>query len=184
MASNNSKQLYSILNTLTCKSNKLILPSDTPVNVLPDKFNSFFVDKISKLRNNLDSVNTALPTEHVTFSDMPLSSFSSVNEDYVKSIIMKSKKIFCELDSLPGNVFIQCVDTLLPYMTSIFNASLESGVFPVDFKDSLITPLIKQPSLDCNILKNYRPFLICLSFQKFLKILFLSKLLTIFMLIF
>ena len=70
---------------------------------------------------------------------------------------MRSKKSFCELDSLPGNMFMQSVDTLLPYITHIFNDSLNSGVFPLDFKDSLVTPLIKKPSLDCNILKNYRP---------------------------
>ena len=52
---------------------------------------------------------------------------------------------------------MQCIDILLPYMTSIFNDSLNTGVFPCDFKDSLVTPLIKKPSLDCNVLKNYRP---------------------------
>ena len=52
---------------------------------------------------------------------------------------------------------MHCIDTLLPFMTSIFNDSLNAGIFPVDFKDSLVTPLIKKPGLDCNVLKNYRP---------------------------
>ena len=91
------------------------------------------------------------------FCGNPLNMFSSVTNDYVKNLIMKSKKSFCELDSLPGNVFIHCVDTLVPHITSIFNDSLNSGIFPLDFKDSLVIPLIKKPSLDVNILKNYRP---------------------------
>ena len=52
---------------------------------------------------------------------------------------------------------MHCIDTLLPFMTSIFNDSLNAGIYPVDFKDSLVTPLIKKPGLDCNVLKNYRP---------------------------
>ena len=41
-SSNNSKQLHFVLNSLTSNNNKLILPSDTPTEILPDKFNSFF----------------------------------------------------------------------------------------------------------------------------------------------
>ena len=46
-SSNNSKQLYSIFGKLTGKQSELILPSDTPMPCLPDKFNNFFIDKIS-----------------------------------------------------------------------------------------------------------------------------------------
>ena len=133
------------------------MPSDTPFEMLPDKFNSFFVDKVSNIRNALDSVNAAQPVVIETFDGEPLRSFSTVTLDQVKCIIMKSKKSFCELDSLPGDIFIDCIDILLPYMTSIFNDSLNAGVFPLDFKDSIVTPLIKKQTLDCNVLKNYRP---------------------------
>ena len=46
---------------------------------------------------------------------------------------------------------------MLPYITKIYNDSLASGTFPSHFKDSLVIPLLKKPSLDCNNLKNYRP---------------------------
>ena len=49
----NSKQLYSVLNKLTCKNKRLSLPTDTPIENLPDVFNDFFVNKISTLRNAL-----------------------------------------------------------------------------------------------------------------------------------
>lgn len=45
----------------------------------------------------------------------------------------------------------------MPYVTNIFNDSLVSGTFPSDFKDCVVIPLLKKVSLDCNILKNYRP---------------------------
>ena len=45
----------------------------------------------------------------------------------------------------------------MPHITSIFNNSLVDGIFPLDFKNSLVIPLLKKPSLDVNVLKNYRP---------------------------
>ena len=46
---------------------------------------------------------------------------------------------------------------LAPLITRIVNLSLESAVFPSCFKSALVTPLLKKPSLDAEILKNYRP---------------------------
>ena len=54
-------------------------------------------------------------------------------------------------------MFYECLDVLLPYITKIYNDSLTSGTFPSHFKDSLVIPVLKKPSLDCNNLKNYRP---------------------------
>ena len=53
-------------------------------------------------------------------------------------------------------MFCECLDVLLPYITKIYD-SLASGTFPSHFNHSLVIPLLKKPSLDCNILKNYRP---------------------------
>ena len=67
------------------------------------------------------------------------------------------KKSFSELDPLPDTLFYGCLDVLLPYITKVCNDSLASGTFPSHFKDSLVIPLLKKFSLDCNNLKNYRP---------------------------
>ena len=67
------------------------------------------------------------------------------------------KKSFCELDLLPEVLFFDCIDILLPCITDIFNQALLTGIFPSDFKASVVIPLLKKPSLDRNILKNYRP---------------------------
>ena len=49
------------------------------------------------------------------------------------------------------------IDTLLPTITNIVNCSLQIATFPDDFKSALVTPLRKKPSLDPEILKNFRP---------------------------
>ena len=40
---------------------------------------------------------------------------------------------------------------------NIVNISLETGQFPHDFKQAIVTPLLKNLSLDVDELKNYRP---------------------------
>lgn len=50
-----------------------------------------------------------------------------------------------------------CLDDLLPIITKIINLSLSDGIVPYVFKHARITPLIKKPKLDPEILSNYRP---------------------------
>ena len=42
-------------------------------------------------------------------------------------------------------------------MGIIINTSLTTGIVPRDLKSAIIKPLLKKPSLDKNLLKNYRP---------------------------
>lgn len=46
---------------------------------------------------------------------------------------------------------------LLEPLTRIVNLSLSSGRFPSAWKNAIISPLLKKPSLDPKILLNYRP---------------------------
>src|SRR6218665_3048689 len=63
----------------------------------------------------------------------------------------------CELDSIPTSSLKDCASILFPIITKIVNLSLSTGSFPVFFKHSLLTPLLKKPSLDKEILSSYRP---------------------------
>ena len=117
---------------------------------------SFFTDKIEKIKNKLDQIPTQ--TFFKKYTGTTLSSFAPVTEEYVRKIISKcKKKSFSELEPLSANLFYECLDVLLPYITKIYNDSLASGTFPSHFKNSLVIPLLKKPSLDCNNLENYRP---------------------------
>jgi len=46
---------------------------------------------------------------------------------------------------------------LVPTITNIVNLSLISGQFHPTFKESVISPLLKKPTLDKEELSNYRP---------------------------
>ena len=66
---------------------------------------------------------------------------------------MKAPNKSCSLTSLVKS----CIDELAPSLASTVNCSLQSAAFPLTFKEAIVTPLLKKPSLDCEALKNYRP---------------------------
>ena len=61
------------------------------------------------------------------------------------------------LDPIPSKLLIECIDSILPSLTDLFNSSLASGIFPQCFKSALVTPILKKRCLDHNDLNNYRP---------------------------
>ena len=70
---------------------------------------------------------------------------------------MNSNNKSCILDPLQTWLLKQNVCTIVPVLLSIVNTSLSTGTFPTNLKDAVVTPLLKGPSLNKNILQNYRP---------------------------
>ena len=79
--------------------------------------------------------------------------FDEASETEIKKIIMKSRTKSCSLDPLPTQLLKHHLDLLVPAITKLINCSLSSGLVPSKIKQALITPLIKKPCLDPNILK-------------------------------
>ena len=63
-------------------------------------------------------------------------------------------KLYFEIKHL---LLIECLDSILPSLTDLFNSSLASGILPQCFKSALVTPILKKRCLDHNDLNNYRP---------------------------
>ena len=53
--------------------------------------------------------------------------------------------------------FKLCLQTMTPTICNIISYSLNSGTFPSIFKQAIITPILKKPSLDPESLLNYLP---------------------------
>ena len=88
---------------------------------------------------------------------MPNSScLKQVSREEIRKIIMKSPTKSCLLDPWPTFLVKECIDILLPSITSLVNCSLSGGFVPDGFKKAIVTPLIKKSSLPPNELKNYR----------------------------
>ena len=79
------------------------------------------------------------------------------SEDEVRKIIMKSASKSCDLGPIPTNIPKVLLDISIKPITTIINLSLESGTFPLSFKEAHVTLLLKKSNLPVNNLKNYRP---------------------------
>ena len=125
-------------------------------------FPSDSVNESSRPSVSSSSDNTRVCPVNVTANSkcshiiMIMQGFSPVNEEEVKKIISKLPNKTSPLDPIPTWLLKKFINTLLPVIMSI-NNSLRIGSFPSVLRETVITPLIKKPTLNPDLLKNYRP---------------------------
>ena len=149
------KDLFKEMDKLVNGKHVPKLPSNIPIDSLPDSFGDFFKDKVDELRSNITHSDPIIFPESV--SNACMSDFSLLEQDVVRGILLMSPSKSCSLDPIPTSVLKDCLEVLLPSITSIINGSLSQGVVPDDFKSALVTPLLKKANLDPDILSHYRP---------------------------
>ena len=149
-----SNELHQIVYTLSNRHPPRIFPTIYPSADLPSIFIKHFTNKVEKHRTNIAS-------EHVTSklvtgtTAATFSSFDKVSQLTVKECNSAPKS--CELDPIPSKLLIECLDSIYPSLTDLFNSSLASGIFPQCFRSALVTPILKKKCLDHNDMNNYRP---------------------------
>ncbi len=156
-ASGNQKKLFSIIQELASVHRDNPLPDHESVKQLADQFGDFFINKIETIRSEIDTQPCiSQSADRFEQPGVTLSSFKPLSQDEVRKLIMKSKTTSCDLDPIPSDLLKECIDVILPILTKMVNLSLQSGVFPNEWKLALVIPLIKKFGLD-TIFKNYRP---------------------------
>ena len=75
----------------------------------------------------------------------------------IHKLIFASEKKQCPLDSITTFLLKLCFNELGPIITNLVNLSLSEGIFPSSFKQALVQPLLKKPSLSTDDLNNFRP---------------------------
>ena len=83
--------------------------------------------------------------------------FEHVSQEEVKKVVSSSPTKSSTLDPIPSWMLKNSIDVLIPSVAKVVNSSLSSGIVPKSLKAAVISPIIKKPNLDRNILKNYRP---------------------------
>ncbi|XP_072018453.1 uncharacterized protein [Amphiura filiformis] len=161
-----TKDVFRTINTLLNKTSHVLPIHDSP-SLLSNQLSNFFVSKIVKIRSNLDSnvtTTTSTTINHVTFADNhadlhTLSMLKPATEEEVRKFIGKSPSKTSRLYPIPTWFLKELLSNghLLTLITNIINSSLSTGTFPNAAKHAIIKPLLKKPSLNRNVLKNYRP---------------------------
>ena len=151
-----TKQLFKVVNKLLRKDIQSPLPSGSD-SVVADMFSNYFIEKISDIRDSIPAHVTSINNDIQTAPTDLLDNFRPLAEEAVEKIIASSPSKSCDLDPIPTQLVKLVLPQLLPVITTIINKSLETGIFPSEFKQAIVTPLLKKSSLDPEVLKNFRP---------------------------
>ena len=121
-----SKKLYNLASLLMGMVKENPLPDHTDKEELADQFASFFITKIQKIRDQLDS----LPTYCHPGSDPPeFLEFELMSEEEVGSIIRSIPAKMCNMDIIPTTLLKDVLPGLLLTITKIVNASMTQECF-------------------------------------------------------
>ena len=154
----NPKDMFKEVNSLLSADLGLKLPTDSHVkSELANKFADFFHDKIEAIRQGF--TNTDCNQATTVDGEHRFTQFRLLLSDELLKLINKGPAKSCRLDPLPTWLLRDegVVSAVLPLMLRCVNESLENGLVPECLKTALVTPILKKPGLDCNVLKNYRP---------------------------
>ena len=165
---NNENEIWNIVKEVSVPKNEsqweLKNPNDGITSnhqIIADTFNTFFNEKITNLQNNIDETIKEDPMEKLKSKweakiDKKQFNIKTTSEtNIIKNIKrMHNKKTACS-DGLTQELLKQGAKILAAPLTSIFNRSISSGIFPDKWKEAYVTPVLKKG--DKTIKENYRP---------------------------
>ena len=148
-----TRQLFKLVSNITSSTKDNPLPDGKSNQELADQFAEYFIDKIQKIRNNLNSYERYQVEEAVQAPT--LGEFEPLMEDKVTKVIMSMTSKSCEIDPVPTNLLKEILPQVIKPITKIINTSLELGVFACQWKVAIVKPLLKKIGLEL-ITSNYR----------------------------
>ena len=153
--SKHSNFLISSINSASSSSSRWknlnrILSKQSPPPPFPSQdFQDYFHNKILSIRTNRSSHTPPAPSP----ASVSLSHFSPITFTDLMSIIKSESSFSCSRDLKDFSFFF-----FYRIILKLINLSLATSKFPTSFKSSIVTPILKKPSLDPSIISNYRLF--------------------------
>ena len=141
------------------RKSKAKLPHSEEHESLANAFADFFTDKITAIREELHLCRggPAEPLVEVSYDGPKFECFKQVSCQELSNLLAKSSIKSCALDPIPATVLKGCLDLLLPFITKLVSCSLQCSVMTESMKQAQLRPLLKKPSLNHELFKNYRP---------------------------
>ena len=129
------------------KSQKMKKPSQTKKDIA-EEFNKHFVDKISDLKEKIDPNRLKDPLEKLQekMASKNLNfELKTVSEATVKKAMKNmQKKKSAGKDGVSQECLLLGKDVLSIPLTRIINSSITSGIFPEEWKESIVCPILKK----------------------------------------
>jgi len=112
------------------------------------------VRKVADVR----AVTMSSPPANIHSRDTtPYGTLEPVTVSEVSKLVSSMPARSCQLDPIPTWLLKQFQDIFAPVMTSLCNASFQSGVLPASQKRAVVLPRLKKSTLDPGSLSSYRP---------------------------
>jgi len=155
--SKNQSALFKTVSKLWNNNKPRMLPDhDCDLEVLADKFNHQFVDKVKNIRDKFAEQSSIPDPDDIGRTSSVLHTFEPATIEELTELISEMDIKASFDDPLPSALYKPLVTSLLPYIIEIVNTSLKSGDI-AGLKESIITHVLKKAGLDHNLMGNYRP---------------------------
>ena len=156
-SSTNPRTLWKTLNTILHRNPSNSFPESPDASFLANTFLDFFKDKIDRICTKFLPSHSPDPFLFPPASPPKMINFIPATLAEIYKLISASESKQCPLDSIPTFLLKLCFNELGPIITNLVNLSLSEGIFPSSFKQALVQPLLKKPSLSTDDLNNFRP---------------------------
>ncbi len=161
------KKTWSLINSLTGKNNKSTSITEILVNnnsvsdskLIAESFNEYFVNISPSLATEASEEVLAQHTSSYENSNPSLDTTFRFHSIEVNNIVLALTNLKVNkstgLDKIPAKVLRLSADIIAPSLTYIFNLSLYTGIYIVEWKRARVIPIYK--SEDRRKCENYRP---------------------------
>ena len=154
-------KLFRAAKELLSVKEELCFPDYSDKTILVSDIADFFVSNIDTICSNIDALSLSclkntVPEDFQISPQKVLSSFKPLTEAAICKLIQSSAKKSCALDPMPAPLVVSCLDILLPVIATIVNPFLPHDHFPSNWKEAIVTPILKNPSLTSEF-SNLRP---------------------------
>ncbi|KAK3705766.1 hypothetical protein QZH41_000593 [Actinostola sp. cb2023] len=159
-AGNDQKTIFRLIDRVLHRKPGKVYPTAQSAAELANSFAEFFTDKIKAIRNGLPSIDLQsdiFSTLDDNTVDCQLGVLEPCTADEISKNISKIASKSCLLDPLPSSLLSKYLHDILPVITTIVNLSLGTSNMPLCLKKAVVTPLLKKPQLDHEIISNFRP---------------------------
>uniref|UniRef100_A0A667YPA7 Reverse transcriptase domain-containing protein n=1 Tax=Myripristis murdjan TaxID=586833 RepID=A0A667YPA7_9TELE len=118
--------------------------------------------------NKITSIRTTIPVNPYTNANAgdlrkfcknnaTMGKFNSITLSELCKTVNECNSTTSCVDPVPTAFFKRVFNSVSGHVLAIINMSLQTGIFPDEFKTAVVKPLLKKPNLDSNALSSYRP---------------------------
>ena len=138
---NDSKQLFSVVNSITNSKPSNPQSENKSDEEIAYNFAEFFIEKIQKIICDFTHIEEIKPV----IIDIPqLRCFAPLMMEEVQKEMMSMRNRSCGLDIIATELLKEMLPSCIEIITHIMNISLTKGLFADDWKTAIVYPLLKS----------------------------------------